>query len=572
MKRLIANCLTWALLLLVGASAASAATHPPLTTSKGAVAADNTLASQVGAEVLEKGGNAIDAAIATAFALGVVSPSASGIGGGGFAVIYVAKEKRLYAVDFREVGPAAVTPASYLRDGKVDPALSRHGGLAVGVPGEVAGLEFLSKRAGVLPWLDLVMPAQRLASRGFAVSWFFGWVAERVTAGFGPAHPLTRWLAPKGRTISEGRIVRRSALARTLNRIALEGSKGFYQGPVADDIVATVAGSGGLLTLTDLANYRVEERQPLVGQFRGYRVATFPLPSSGGLLLLEMLGILEAGQFDLASMGRRSSAAIHVVAEVLKHAFADRARFLGDDSSSAEIARTLLDSKRLSAIAKRIHDQKVGEHAKYGSPDLGASKAVPDDRGTSHLCAVDAEGNAVALTTTVNGYFGSGLVGKRNGVVLNNQMDDFSLASGVPNMFGLVQSDANLVGPGKRPLSSMTPTLVLDDEGVVGCFGGSGGPRIISGTLQVMLNVFVHGMNVRESVEEARVHHQWLPDALSLESSTASDVIEALTKRGHKTKPADYRTAVQAIVKSGDKLEAASDPRKGGMPAAPGRH
>lgn len=568
MNRLNANGLTLVFLLLVGGSAASAATHPPLTTSKGVVAADNTLASRVGAEVLEKGGNAIDAAVATALALGVVSPSASGIGGGGFAVIYLAKEKRLLAVDFREVGPAAVTPANYLRDGKPDPSLSRTGGLAVAVPGELAGLEFLSKRAGVLPWKELVQPAQRLASHGFRVSWFLGWVADRVSTGLGPDNPLRKWLAPKGRTIGEGRQVRRSALARTLQRIATHGSKGFYEGPVAQDIVATVQKADGLLSLEDLANYRVAEKEPLVGAFRGYRVATFPLPSSGGLLLLEMLGILEAGGFDLASMGGRSSAAIHVVAEVLKHAFADRARFLGDDASSEQIARTLLEPKRLAAIAKRINDEKVGKHENYGSPDLGASKGVPEDQGTSHLCAIDAEGNAVSLTTTVNGYFGSSLVGKDSGVVLNNEMDDFSLASGVPNMFGLVQSDANLVSPGKRPLSSMTPTLILDEQGVVGCFGGSGGPRIISGTLQVILNVFVHGMNVREAVEEQRLHHQWLPKKLFLEAATASDVVKALRDRGHNANPGDYRTAVQAIVKRNGTLQAASDPRKGGRPAA----
>jgi gamma-glutamyltranspeptidase/glutathione hydrolase len=262
------------------------------------------------------------------------------------------------------------------------------------------------------------------------------------------------------------------------------------------------------------------------------------------------------------------SGTIHVVAEVLKHAFADRARFLGDDSSAEEIAIRLLDPKRLAKIAARINDKRVQAHKSYGSPDLGKASVLPNDRGTSHLCVVDAPGNAVALTTTVNGYFGSSLVGKKSGVVLNNEMDDFSLAAGVPNMSGLVQSKANLVGPGKRPLSSMTPTLVLDGHGVVGCFGGSGGPRIISGTLQVILNVFVHGLNVREAVESARIHHQWLPKQLDLETSLASDVVAALEARGHEVDAADYRTAVQAIVKMDGKLSAASDPRKGGMPAA----
>lgn len=554
--------------MLAHASLGSAATHPPLTTTKGIVASDHPLASKAGAEVLENGGSAVDAAAATAFALGVVNPSSSGIGGGGFAVIYVAKEKRFFTIDFRETGPAAIRPSSYVRDGKLDPSLSRSGGLAVAVPGEVAGLEAMWKQQGKLPWADVVEPARRLASQGFQVGWFLDYVSQIMTKSLGPDHALSKWLSPNGRVLYKNRLVRRSALARTLKTIASQGSKGFYEGPIAADIVATVSASGGVLTAEDLRDYRALQRAPLVGSFKGLRVVTMDLPSSGGILLLEMLGILDASKLDLAAMGSGSSAALHVVAEILKHAFADRARLLGDDAGSAELAKQILDPKRLSKIAKRISLSTIGDHGNYGSKELGAPHGTATDGGTSHLCVVDAEGNAVALTTTVNGYFGSKLVTSRSGMVLNNEMDDFSLASGVANMFGLVQSDYNLVGPGKRPLSSMTPTLLLDDEGVVGCFGGSGGPRIISNTFQGILNVFVHGLDAQAAVSQPRVHHQWLPDVLGIESDVPSDVIEALKRRGHAVKVAMYRTAIQIIIRRDGKLQAASDPRKAGAPAA----
>ncbi len=563
----IANSIALAAVVLVGVGTAFGATPPPLTTSKGAVAADNAVASEVGARVLEKGGSAADAAIATALALGVVSPSSSGIGGGGFAVIYVASEKRVYTIDFREVGPAAIQPSLYRPGGVLDPLLSRRGGLAVGVPGEVAGLQLLWQRGGRLPWKEVVEPARQLAHRGFAVGWFFGWVAEKVAQRLDKDHPLRLWLSPKAELIRQGRFVRRSHLANTLRSIAEQGASGFYKGPVAQDLVSTVQAAGGVLSLADLAEYKAIEGPPLLGTFRGYQIATMPLPSSGGMLLLEMLGILDAGKFDLKKMGSRSSAALHLLAEVSKHAFADRARFLGDHKNSNDLVTQFLDKNRFEVLAKRISMKRVGKHEGYGSKAIGRPGGTSPDGGTSHLCVVDAQGNAVAMTTTVNGYFGSSLVGRETGVILNNQMDDFSLAAGVPNMFGLVQSEFNLVAPGKRPLSSMTPTLVLDDSGVVGCFGGSGGPRIISNTLQTLLNVFVHGMDVREAVATPRLHHQWIPKALSLEADTAPDVITALRTRGHEVNVATYKTAVQAIIRRDGKLQAASDPRKGGRAA-----
>lgn len=569
MTRAFANGLVVGLVLLVGLATPRAASHPPLTTTRGAVASDHPEASRVGARMLAEGGNAIDAAVATALALGVVNPSSSGLGGGGFAIIWDASEGVAYAVDFRETAPAALGPDDFVRDGELDPTLSRVGGLAVGVPGEVAGLETLWRRHGALPWAQVVEPALRLAADGFEVHWFLARAVRVVVGRVGIDDGLGKWLAPRGEPLRAGQRIKRSALAWTLEQVARSGAAGFYRGPVADDLVAAVRARGGVMTLEDLQGYQVVDREPLEGTWNGMRVVTMPLPSSGGLQLLEMLGILDAGGFDLAALGAGSSAALHVIAEVLKHGFADRARLLGDDPRARALGSKLLEPARLARLAGRIRPQRVQPHASYGASSV-AAKALPDDGGTSHLCAVDADGNAVALTTTVNGYFGSGVVGPRSGVVLNNEIDDFSLAPGRANMFGLVQSEANLVGPGKRPLSSMTPALLLRDGVVVGCFGGSGGPKIISNTFQTILNVFAFGMDVRAAIEAPRIHHQWLPDALLHEPEIPADVVQNLERRGHALEVLGSLTAVQAVVVGEDGvIQAASDARKAGAPAAP---
>jgi gamma-glutamyltranspeptidase/glutathione hydrolase len=532
------------------------------------VASDHEVASEVGASVLARGGNAVDAAAATALTLGVVNPSSSGIGGGGFAVVWDADKKELYAIDFREVAPAGLKPDSFVVDGKLDTSLSRSGGLAVAVPGEVAGLVHLHTSLGSLEWKEVVAPAQRYAERGFRVGWWLAQAAAVVVDRLEPGAPLRRWLTPGGEPLAEGRWVRRSKLARTLQLIAEQGAAGFYGGPVADDIVKSVQARGGLLTRADLAAYKVIERTPLVGEWGEYRLATMPLPSSGGLALLAMLGIIDAADIELARLGHGSSATLHVIVEVLKHAFADRARFLGDARPAKLLAEQFLAKPRLERLARKLR-RRVRPNRSYGDPGLGKAAATRPTGGTSHLCVIDAEGNAVALTTTVNGYFGSGVITSRSGVVLNNEVDDFSLRAGVPNMFGLVQSDYNLVGPGKRPLSSMTPVLVFKGDRVVGCAGGSGGPKIISNTFQVLLNIFVFGMNVREAVDAPRVHHQWQPDKLWVDKPTAADVVTALERRGHNVELTDRPSAVQAIVVDGDGVRhGASDPRKAGAPAA----
>lgn len=556
-------------------STPSGAAHaPPLTSRSGAVAADDPVASAVGAEVLAAGGNAVDAAIATTLALGVVNPISSGIGGGGFAVVYDASTREVRVYDFREVAPAALDPSDFVVDGKVDPTRSRRGGLAVGVPGEVAGLALLSEKHGDLSWRRVVQPAIKLARDRNRVAWF---VAQRVP-GILQALPSDAMFAPlRGLITSAGAprawnsTWRRPDLAATLHAIAGD-PRAFYRGTIAGDLLGTITAAGGVMTAADLASYRPVEREPLWGSWRGMRIATMPLPSSGGVVLLEMLGILDRTGVDLAAQGAGSSATFHLIAEVSKHGFADRARLLGDNDAARAAAAKLLDDQRLARLAGRVAMDRVQPPARYGeTPTQPPAPGPRKPGGTSHVCVIDSAGNAVALTTTVNGYLGSKLV-TRGGVVLNNEMDDFAIDPDLPNGFGLRQSVDNLVGPGKRPLSSMTPVLLFDGAGLIGCVGGSGGPRIISNVFQAILNVWGFGMDPRAAVEVARVHHQWSPDTLVIEPDVAADIRAGLAARGHRVEVETEPTAVQMIVRRPDgTVLAASDPRKGGAPAAPPR-
>lgn len=542
---------------------------PPLSSTRGAVAADDASASAAGAEILAAGGTAADAAIATALALGVVNPASSGLGGGGFAIVYDAATGQTHAYDFRELAPAALGPDDFVRDGAIDPQLSRRGGLAVGVPGEAAGLGVLSQRHGRLPWRRVVAPAQRLARDGVPTSWFLAQAAAAVVPDLPdqPAYaPLRDLLTVDGAPRRWGQPLARPTLAATLAVLAADRDA-FRAGPIALDIVATARAAGGVLTVDDLASYEVAERSPLWGRWRGLDLATMPIPSSGGVVLLEALALLERSRIDLPALGFGSAAALHVVAEAGKHGFADRARALGDTAAGRAAAAAMLAPDRLDALARTIAVDHALPQARYGEPPPVVVQ--PGLGGTSHLCVIDRDGNAVALTTTVNGYFGAKLV-TAGGVVLNNQIDDFALAADATNMYGLRQGSENLVGPGKRPLSSMTPVLVFDQGRVVGCAGGSGGPRIISNVLQVLVAMFVFDLDPRAAVESPRVHHQWSPDQLTIDADLAPDVRAGLAARGQRVVVGQPLTAVQALrVRPDGTVEAASDPRKNGAPAAP---
>lgn len=537
-----------------------AASPDPLRVRKGAVASDHPEASKAGVVLLKAGGNAVDAACATAMALGVVNPHGSGIGGGGFAVVYLAKEKQVHILDFRERAPAAITAQMFFRDGKPDSKLSRQHGLAVGVPGEVKGLSEMVKRWGRLPFGKCIAPAEKLAA-GVPATSRVAWMINDVIGKDPMIQKVFTFKAP----VQPGDTVRRPTLARTLALLRKRGPHAFYEGDIAKDIVATVVAAGGVITAQDLSGYQVSDRQPIEAKYRGLRIVTMPPSSSGGLVVATALGILERNVPDPKALGHNSSAYLHALAEALKHGFADRARHLGDTDFVEVPLQKLLSPGYQAELAARFKPDAVLPSAKYGMP--GADPVVPIDGGTAHLSVIDSEGNAVALTTTVNLWFGAHIVSERYGIVLNNEMDDFAMKPGVENAFRLLGTEKNGVVPHKRPLSSMSPTIVLDDKGVKMAVGGAGGPTIISGTLQVLLNIIDFGMDAQAASSAPRVHHQWMPEILSYEPEVPVDVVKALERRGHKTQMREQLTKVNVVVRTDKGLEAAAEVRGDGTPA-----
>ncbi len=562
MKRITA-LLAFALLV---PGPATAADPPALAAKSGMVAADSEHASRVGAEMLAAGGDAVDAAVATALVLGVVQPFASGLGGGLFAVVWRADGEEALALDAREVAPAAATRDMYLdAEGNVDPQASTRGPRAAAVPGEIAGLWRLHQRYGKLPWKQVVAPALEAARDGFPVGVL---LHGRVTAKKDEiaARPaLAEVFLVDGAPVAPGTILRRPRLAKTLAAISKHGADGFYRGDVAKRLAAAMAKDGGLITEADLAAYAPKERPPVDAPWRGYRVLSMSPPSSGGAVLVQVLRALE--HLDLKALGHNSSAYLHRLAEALKHAFADRARLMGDpDFAPVPLEQMVGDAAR-DRVRSSFDAARTHERAAYGG-----DYALPEDGGTSHFSVVDARGNAVAITTTVNLAFGSMYLAGDTGVLLNNEMDDFVAKPGVPNAFGLVGREANTIAPGKRPLSSMTPTIVLKDGRVALVVGASGGPRIITGTLQVLLNVLAFDMDPRAAVEAPRIHHQWVPEVLAVEPEIALDVRENLQRRGHDVQAQGRYNAVQAIAVDADGVaRGASDPSKMGAPAAAAR-
>lgn len=536
--------------------------------SRGAVASDMAAASRAGAEILAKGGNAVDAAVATALALGVVNPASSGLGGGGFAVLYRAKDRSAHALDFRETAPRAATADMYVRDGRAVPALSRAGGLAVAVPGEPAGLAELHRRHGKLALSQVVQPAARLARDGFQATPYLAEAAERTlrTVAIKPGDPIRALLEPGGRALTAGTRVRRPELARTLIAFGARGASALSSGRIAQDLVEAARRSGGILTAEDIAAYKPLWRTPLEGRFRGHVVYGAP-PPAGGLTALEALQILDARP---PAPGPGSSAQYHLLAEAFKHAFADRARVLGDPAFVDVPTARLADPAYARELAARIDAGRVLKPEAYGTKDLvGAPAQAPAGGGTSHLCAADGEGNVVALTTTVNLQFGAAVLAPRSGVVLNDEMDDFSAQPAAPNAFGLIGGFANAIAPGKRPVSSMSPTVVVKDGRPVICAGASGGPTIVTSTVQAIVNVLDHGYDAQAAISAPRVHAQWMPDQLFVEDEVPLDVVDNLRKLGHVVSTPRDRGAAQILVFKGDRVEAASDPRKGGAPAVP---
>lgn len=548
-----------------------------------AVAADHRLASDAGVEILKAGGNAVDAAAATSFALSVVRPYSCGIGGGGFMVVRLKDHPKLGAVtttiNYREWGITKARPDYF--ETVADPDAATHGGKAVCVPGHVAGLLMALGKYGTMTREQVLAPAIRLAERGYAADAHYvasskeviEWL-EKEPGRLERFQFLWERMLYRGK-VKEGDHIDLHEQAVVLRKIAEEGADGFYKGEVAAAMVAAAARDGGELTLEDLATYKVEERPPLVTHFRGNTVLTMPPPSSGGIVLAQVLGMLEERRRDVEDIAHRPAAEgggaggaayIHLVAEANKHAFADRARWMGDPNFVKVPVKTLLSDDYIRARAASIDLNHTKDIESYGT-----ATPLPDDAGTSHLCVVDEHGNAVSCTETINLVFGSLVAVPEYGFFLNDEMDDFLARQGHANAFGLDHADLNRPGAKKRPLSSMTPTIVVkgDDAGGEAMLlaGASGGPRIISGTIEAVLNMLVFDMTAGDAVSKPRFHHQWHPDVLELEEGLAGGELEkALQALGHTTKRRDRIAAVQVIKRLREGLQPASDPRKGGVP------
>ncbi|MFK7930277.1 MAG: gamma-glutamyltransferase [Myxococcota bacterium] len=544
----------WALVLgfsTIGAVAWTAAPHPEV--GRAVVASDHPLASAAGRDVMARGGNAVDGAVAAALSAGVVQPAGSGLGGGGFAVVVDGKDRTV--LDFREVAPSGATKDMYRSaDGGVDSTASRQGPLAVAVPGESRGLATLVAEHGRARLSTVAAPAISQAHRGFPIGGHLARALERTQ------YPGVQSLfTVQGRVATPGVSVRNRSLARTLKRWVKTAGEDLYTGAGADAIAR--ATQPGVLTAADLSAYAPKTREPVVATFNGYTLITMPPPSSGGVVLGQVLTVLDGA--ELKALGHNSSAYIHRVTEAMKHAYADRAHHLGDPDFVDVDVKRLLSAERTGQISSLFDPEKT-----FGTDYYGPVIAPPRDGGTQHISVVDEQGMAVALTTTINTGFGSGVVVEELGLPLNNEMDDFSAAPGVANAYGLVGNAANAIAPGKRPLSSMTPTVVLDGSGhVVYVVGASGGSTIISGTLQVFLNMAVFDMDPQAAVAAARFHHQWVPDKLMLEPGIPVDVVDNLKARGHTVVIRPGFTAVQAVARVKGGFAGGSDPRKGGWPA-----
>jgi gamma-glutamyltranspeptidase/glutathione hydrolase len=501
----------------------------PVLARNGMVVAQEGKAARIGVDILERGGNAVDAAVATGFALAVTLPRAGNLGGGGFMLIRLAKEQKTIALDYRETAPAATTPEVFLNpQGLADPSKSRDSGLAVGVPGTVAGLAYAHEHygSGRLALADLIAPAIALARDGIVVEDDLADSLPRATRLRRYASSRAIFLRPDGSNFERGdRLVQRD-LAGTLEAIARDGPPAFYEGSIAENIAKAVRNEGGRMNVADLAGYKPAERQALTGTYRGHEILAMPPPSSGGVHLLELLNVLEG--FDLAALGAGSADAIHIEAEAMKIAFADRAEYLGDPAFASVPVASLISKKYAAQLRTGISLDRARPAVDVRRVD----PAPPEGDQTTHFSIMDKDGNAVANTYTLNFSYGLGLVADGTGVLLNNELDDFAARPGAPNAFGLVGGAANAPAPGKRPLSSMAPTIVLKDGKVALVTGTPGGPRIITTVLGMLLDVIDFGMNIAEATDAPRIHHQWRPDELRVERGLSPDTLRLLRAKG----------------------------------------
>ena len=534
-----------------------------ITAEHGLVVAQERIAAQVGADILRQGGNAVDAAVATGFALAVTYPRAGNIGGGGFMVIHSAGRNEDAAIDYRETAPGAITQDVFLgADGKPDSDKSRNSALGIGVPGTVAGLTLALEKygSGRFTLAQILKPAIELARDGFVIA---DDMADTLSDMY---RRMGRWpnsakafSRSDGTPLQEGDRLIQADLAATLTAIAEQGPRGFYEGSVAERLAKAVRDGGGLMTVDDLKSYQAVIRNPVRGNYRGYDIVSMPLPSSGGTVLLETLNILEG--FPMADMKQGTAPSLHVIVEAMKRAYADRARYLGDPAFVNAPVNVLITKE----YAAR---QRAGIDLTRATPAADFLAVSPrEGSNTTHYSVVDSSGNAVSNTYTLNFPYGVGLVAEGTGVLLNNELDDFTAAPGASNAFGLVGFEANLPGPGKRPLSSMSPTIVLKDGKPVLVTGSPGGSRIISAVLQVVIDVLDYNMDVAAAVAAPRIHHQWMPDEVRVERGFSDEVLAELRAKGHKVIEPLGQTSANSIAVTPTGLLGAPDPRTRGAAA-----
>ena len=528
----------------------------PVVANNGMVATEQELASRIGLDILKAGGNAVDAAVGIGFALAVALPNAGNIGGGGFMMVHDAKTGKSVALDFREVAPLKATRNMYLDDkGNVINGKSLYTHYAVGVPGTVAGMEHALKKWGTMPLDKVIAPSIALAEKGFPVSETLAKILRQEQKNMGKWPATTEIFWKDGAPLKRGDLLVQKDLAQSMRLIAQQGAKAFYEGAIAQKIAAEMAPHAGAVTLQDLREYKVAEREPVRGTYRGHEVVTMPPPSSGGTHLVQILNMLE--QWPLAQWGQNSAQTLHHMAESSKLAYADRSEYLGDPDFVKIPLKGLTSRRYAESLAKTI-DPNRARPAKEIKP--GQPQPYESDQ-TTHYSVVDKAGNAVAVTYTLNTNFGSGIVAKGTGILLNNEMDDFAAKPGVANAYGLVGGDANAVAAKKRPLSSMTPTLVLKDGKPTLVTGSPGGARIITTVLQTVVNTIDFANNPAEAAATPRIHHQWTPDELRVEKGLSPDTLALLKQRGHNiaVKPSMGRT--QTIQIRNGMLYGYSDPR-----------
>jgi gamma-glutamyltranspeptidase / glutathione hydrolase len=532
----------------------------PVYGQSGMVATEEAIATRIGLEVLQSGGNAVDAAASVAFALAVTLPRAGNLGGGGFMVLHDAASGETIAIDYREKSGANAFRDMFLDEaGEADPEKSRYSGLAIGVPGTVAGMALALERYGTMSLAEALEPAIELAEQGIAVT------PDLAASLNDSKERLRRWPSSAaifykdgGVAYEPGEILVQRDLAASLRLIAEQGPGAFYGGPIGAKIVAAVRRAGGHLTLDDFRGYPAVVRAPVQGDYRGFEIVSMPPPSSGGVHIVQILNILEG--YPIGFLGAGGAETIHLMAEAMKLAYADRSEYLGDPDF-VEVPVAALTSKAYAEHLRGLISRNRARPAEAIAPGDLAPYESPQ---TTHFSIVDAAGNAVANTYNINFSYGTGLVAEGTGILLNNELDDFSAKPGVPNAYGLIGGDANAVEPHKRPLSSMSPTIVLKDGKPFLVTGSPGGSRIITTTLQVITNVIDHGMNIAEATYAPRIHHQWLPDELRIEEGLSPDTIALLEQKGHAIALGDAMGSTQSIMVTADGLFGSSDPRTPG--------